>query len=85
MTEFNRMHEALGHAFAHRRDKKSLRVVARKIGIPLATLSRALREPVDSKLSTMTKLWQAAGFKVTIWCQGPGREAYIFEEETTDE
>jgi len=85
VTQLNRMHEALAHAYENRRDAKSLRVLAKKLGIPAATLTRAIREPVDMKMSTMTKLWQAVGFKVTVWCQGPGREAYVFEEEATDE
>jgi hypothetical protein len=78
----NQMQQALDEAYVHRKemDGTSIRDIAKLAGIPTSTLANAMAVPSDMRVSTLFRLWSALGFKVTIWCQGPGRRSYIFGE-----
>ena len=79
MSEYTAMPRAITRAFE--KSNRSVREVAREAGVSPATLSTSLREPVDMKLSTLIRIWKALGFSVSIYCQGPGKEMYAFEEK----
>lgn len=81
MSEYTAMPRAITRAFE--KSKRSMRDVAREAGVSTSTLSTSLREPTDMKLSTLLRIWKALGFRVSVYCQGPGKEMYAFEEKET--
>lgn len=58
----------------------SMQELSIQAGLSPHALASIIRTPTDMKLSTLLRLWDALGYRVTIWCQGKGRQSYLIEE-----
>ena len=84
MSTFAQMPQALADAYAHAIQRKSLRELAKGAGLSPSTFSRALRFPMDMKLSTLLALWKGLGYTPSLWCHSEGKRMYVFEENTDE-
>ena len=84
MSTFDNMPKALADAYAHALKQKSLRALAERTGLSPSTFSRALRFPMDMRVSTLLALWKGLGYRPSLWCHGEGTRLYVFEESTDE-